>query len=46
MGVSLRRLDVIEDQIREHLVDPAAVADSPRRRAADELIDVVHAYLT
>ena len=38
--------EVIEDHIREHLVDPAAAADSPRRRAADELIDIVHAYLT
>jgi len=38
--------EVIEDHIREHVVDPAADDDSPRRRAADELIDIVHAYLT
>ena len=38
--------EVIEDHIREHLVDPGESADSPRRVAADELIDIVHAYLT
>jgi DNA-binding FrmR family transcriptional regulator len=37
--------EVIEDHIREHLVDPAAAADDPRRQAADELVDIVHAYL-
>jgi len=38
--------EVIEDHIREHMVDPAAVAGDPRRQAADELIEIVHAYLT
>jgi len=38
--------EVIEDHIREHLVDPAAPADNPQRVAADELIEIVHAYLT
>jgi DNA-binding FrmR family transcriptional regulator len=38
--------EVIEDHIREHLVDPSAAADDPRRLAADELVDIVHAYLT
>ena len=38
--------EVIEDHIREHLVDADAADDNPRRRAADELIDIVHAYLT
>jgi len=37
--------EVIEDHIREHLVDPGAAADDPRRVAADELVDIVHAYL-
>ena len=37
--------EVIEDHIREHMVDPAAVADDPRREAAEELIEIVHAYL-
>ena len=38
--------EVLEDHIREHLVDPAAPPDSPTRVAADELIDIVHSYLT
>ncbi len=37
--------EVIEDHIREHMVDPAAPADDPRREAAEELVDIVHAYL-
>jgi DNA-binding FrmR family transcriptional regulator len=37
--------EVIEDHIREHLLDPAAPADDPKRQAADELIEIVHAYL-
>ena len=38
--------EVIEDHIREHMVDPAASADDPRRQAADQLVEIVHAYLT
>ena len=38
--------EVLEDHIREHLVDPAAPDDSRQRVAADELIRIVHAYLT
>ena len=38
--------EVIEDHIREHMVDPAARADDPRRQAAEELVEIVHAYLT
>ncbi len=38
--------EVIEDHIREHMVDPAAPADDPRRQAADALVEIVHAYLT
>jgi DNA-binding FrmR family transcriptional regulator len=38
--------EVIEDHIREHLVDPKAPVNSPQRSAADELIEIVHAYLT
>lgn len=38
--------EVLEAHIREHLVDPSASADSPRRIAADELIEIVHSYLT
>lgn len=38
--------EVIEDHIREHLVDPAAPKDDPRLQAAEELVDIVRAYLT
>ncbi len=38
--------EVIEDHIREHLIDPAAGADDSRRLAAEELVGIVHAYLT
>ena len=36
--------EVMEDHIREHMVEPAA-PDDPRREAAEELIEIVHAYL-
>jgi len=38
--------EVIEDHIREHMVDPAAPKNDPRVQAAEELVAVVHAYLT
>ena len=38
--------EVIEDHIREHMVDPNAGQGDPRRLAAEELVDIVHAYLT
>lgn len=38
--------EVIEDHIREHMVDPAAGQDDPRVQAAEELVAIVHAYLT
>ncbi|MDB5461213.1 MAG: metal/formaldehyde-sensitive transcriptional repressor [Caulobacteraceae bacterium] len=38
--------EVIEDHIREHMVDPSATPDDPRRQAAEELVEIVHAYLT
>ena len=38
--------EVIEDHIREHMIDPAAAGDDPRRQAAEELVEIVHAYLT
>lgn len=37
--------EVIEDHIREHMVDPAAANDDPYRLAAEELVAIVHAYL-
>lgn len=38
--------EVIEDHIREHLIDPAHSRDDPRTVAAEELVEIVHAYLT
>jgi DNA-binding FrmR family transcriptional regulator len=38
--------EVIEDHIREHMVDPAATKDDPRVQAAEELVAIVHSYLT
>jgi len=37
--------EVIEDHIREHLVNPQAGRDDPSIAAAEELIDIVHRYL-
>lgn len=37
--------EVIEGHIRFHVVDPDQQPTSPRSRAAQELIDVVQAYL-
>jgi DNA-binding FrmR family transcriptional regulator len=37
--------EVIEDHIREHMVDPRAVRESPQALAAEELIEIVHQYL-
>lgn len=37
--------EVIEDHIREHMMDPRADRDDPRVAAADQLVDIVHRYL-
>jgi FrmR/RcnR family transcriptional regulator, repressor of frmRAB operon len=37
--------EVIEDHIREHMVDPRDSPDSPQVAAAEALIDIVHQYL-
>ena len=37
--------EVIEDHIREHMVDAREPRDSPQAAAAEELIDIVHQYL-
>ena len=37
--------EVIEDHIREHMVDPRAGPNDPRVTAAEELVDIVHQYL-
>jgi len=38
--------EVIEDHIREHMIDPAAPRSDPRVQAAEELVAIVHSYLT
>ena len=38
--------EVIEDHIREHMVDPDLPKTDPRALAAEELVDIVHSYLT
>jgi DNA-binding FrmR family transcriptional regulator len=37
--------EVIEDHIREHMIDADAPND-PRTQAGEELVAIVHAYLT
>jgi DNA-binding FrmR family transcriptional regulator len=37
--------EVIEDHIREHMVDPSAGPEAPGVLAAEELIEIVHQYL-
>ena len=37
--------ELIEDHIREHMVDPDGGAASPQAEAAEELIEIVHQYL-
>jgi DNA-binding FrmR family transcriptional regulator len=37
--------EVIEDHIREHMVDPHGSRNSPQVDAAEELIEIVHQYL-
>jgi DNA-binding FrmR family transcriptional regulator len=38
--------ELIEDHIREHMIDPTAGLDDPRTQAGEELVAIVHAYLT
>ena len=37
--------EVIEGHIQTHIANPAITSDVERRDGADELIDVIHAYL-
>jgi DNA-binding FrmR family transcriptional regulator len=37
--------EILEDHIRFHVLDPQAKSNSKQARAAEELIDVVRAYL-
>ncbi len=38
--------EVIEDHIREHMIDGSAPRNDPRVQAAEELVAIVHSYLT
>ena len=38
--------EVLEDHIREHLVDPNLPKTDSRVQAAEELVEIVHSYLT
>ena len=38
--------EVIEDHIREHVMAPGASPGDPHAQAAEELVEIVHAYLT
>ena len=38
--------EVIEDHIREHMIDPNMPKDDARVQAAEEPVEIVHAYLT
>lgn len=38
--------EIIEDHILEHMVDPAVPRSDPRTKAAEELVAIVHSYLT
>jgi DNA-binding FrmR family transcriptional regulator len=37
--------ELIEGHIRHHVLDPKRGTDSPQAQAAEELVDVVNAYL-
>jgi len=37
--------EVIEDHIREHMVEPGLPPSDPRQQAAEELVAIVHAYM-
>jgi DNA-binding FrmR family transcriptional regulator len=38
--------EVVEGHIREHVIDPQAPRNDPRARAAEELVGIVHSFLT
>jgi DNA-binding FrmR family transcriptional regulator len=38
--------EVVEGHIREHVIDPQAPRNDPRARAAEELVAIVHSFLT
>jgi FrmR/RcnR family transcriptional regulator, repressor of frmRAB operon len=38
--------EVIEDHIRDRVIDAQAPTDDPHTRAAEELVEIVHSFLT
>jgi len=44
-GNSSLLAEVLEDHVREHLMGDERVSKAERREAADELIQIIHAYL-
>jgi FrmR/RcnR family transcriptional regulator, repressor of frmRAB operon len=38
--------EVVEGHIREHVMDPTAARNDPHARAAEELVEIVHSFLT
>jgi DNA-binding FrmR family transcriptional regulator len=38
--------EVLEEHVREHLIDPATERSPARAKAAQQLIDVLHSYLS
>lgn len=37
--------EVIEDHVQMHVANPSIASEAQRRQGADELIEVIHAYL-
>jgi FrmR/RcnR family transcriptional regulator, repressor of frmRAB operon len=37
---------VVEGHIREHVIGPEAPRNDPRAQAAEELVEIVHSFLT
>jgi hypothetical protein len=44
-GSRRRTLELIEDHVRFHVLDPDEKVSPKRARAADELVDIVRAYV-
>lgn len=44
-GINSLMAEVMEDHIRQHVVDPGAEPDPARAKGAEELIEVVRTYL-
>jgi DNA-binding FrmR family transcriptional regulator len=38
--------ELVEDHIREHVMDPDASRSDPRAQAAEQLVEIVRSYLT